>query len=677
MLRGKTKFAVGLLAVTGIAVLATEQKQQLFEATEKAFYAAESLLNFVRPGLAFQVTSAQIATDGTITTRFKVVDKAGVGIDKDGLNTPGPVAISFVVSTLDKTTNQYRSYIFRTQTSPITSVSAQQPTSENNGVFTKIADGEYIYTFRNKAPAGYDATATHTIGVYGNRNLTDFDLGTNYASTTFNFVPNGSPVTQVHDVIKNATCNACHGDINAHGGSRRGIQTCVLCHYEGVKDPDTGNDIGLATMSHKLHMGSQLPSVVAGTPYQIIGFNQTVADYSKVVFPADIRSCSTCHVQTGANAGAQATRVYQASRFACGSCHDDVNFATGKNHIAQANDDSCTQCHRPQGTREFDISITGAHTIPEMSTSLPNVIAQIVNVSNNQAGQKPTVQFRLTDKTGAVVAPSDMNSLSLYIGGSAADYTTFFSEAATRATLSPSGTATYSFTNPIPATATGTYSVHIEGYRNVVLPTFGTKTVTVRDAIRNPIAYFTVDGTKQATPRRTSVTDAKCNACHRDLNFHGFNRNKTEVCVICHNATQTDAGRRTAAQLPAEGISFGMMIHRIHNGENLPRPYVIYGFGGNATDFSDVAFPGDLKNCAACHVNNSQYVPLPATVTTAVTDPRGFWTTPGPAASNCLGCHSSRDEAAHAYLNTSPIGESCGACHSAGKEYGVDKVHAQ
>ncbi len=47
-----------------------------------------------------------------------------------------------------------------------------------------------------------NVTATHIIGIYGSRDLTVYNLGTNYASVTYNFVPNGSTVTKVHDVIR-------------------------------------------------------------------------------------------------------------------------------------------------------------------------------------------------------------------------------------------------------------------------------------------------------------------------------------------------------------------------------------------------------------------------------------------------------------------------------------------
>ena len=52
-------------------------------------------------------------------------------------------------------------------------------------------------------------------------------------------------------------------------------------------DPDTGNTLDMKVFIHKIHMGANLPSVKAGKPYQIIGFNQGVSDWSDVVFPAN------------------------------------------------------------------------------------------------------------------------------------------------------------------------------------------------------------------------------------------------------------------------------------------------------------------------------------------------------------------------------------------------------
>src|SRR5262249_26825983 len=155
------------------------------------------------------------------TTAFTLTDPQGLPLDRTGVQTPGAISISFVAAHIPAGQTQYVDYITRTQTGAV-SGTVTQAASENNGVYAASGDG-YRYTFSTKAPAGFNASTTHTIGIYGSRDLTAFDLGTNYASTTFNFVPNGSAVSVTRDVIRTQSCNRCHDQLSAHGGSRRGV----------------------------------------------------------------------------------------------------------------------------------------------------------------------------------------------------------------------------------------------------------------------------------------------------------------------------------------------------------------------------------------------------------------------------------------------------------------------
>ena len=163
------------------AICLQSEGSYTFSTHDKAFYMSANVINFVRPGLVFKVASAQIAQDGTITARVLVTDPQGIPLDKDGINSPGAVSISLCAAAIPKGQKQYTSYTTRTQTSPITKQSAIQAAADSGGTFTKNADGDYTYTFKTKAPAGFDANATHTIGIYGSRNLNDFNLGTNLA----------------------------------------------------------------------------------------------------------------------------------------------------------------------------------------------------------------------------------------------------------------------------------------------------------------------------------------------------------------------------------------------------------------------------------------------------------------------------------------------------------------
>ena len=292
-----------------------------------------------------------------------------------------------------------------------------QAGADSGGTTTQIASGQYQYVFKTKAPAGNDATATHTIGVYGSRNLTAFNTTNNYATATYNYVPNGAVVTKTRDVVTTATCDKCHDQLSAHGGSRRAVQLCVMCHTPQTTSPGTGVTVDFKVFIHKLHMGSQLPSVVAGGSYQIVNSFGTT-DFSTVVFPADVRRCTSCH---DPNSGAKQATAWMTTptRAACGSCHDDVNFATGANHPAGAftDDTQCATCHQAVGTIDFDASVVGAHVIPTDSSLLSGLNVAIAGVTNTFAGQKPVVTFTVTDNNKNPVALSALGSISFTMAG--------------------------------------------------------------------------------------------------------------------------------------------------------------------------------------------------------------------------------------------------------------------
>jgi OmcA/MtrC family decaheme c-type cytochrome len=650
---------------------------------DKAFYADANLVNFVRPGLVFKIVSVDIAADGTAKVRFKLTDPQGLPLDRLGVTTPGAVSTSFILARIPAGKTQYESYTTRTQTSPITNQTAIQAGADSGGTYAQVGDGEYIYTLKTKLPQGYDKTATHTVGMYGARNLTEFDLGTNSTETEFHFVPDGSKPPAPRDVIKTATCNKCHQHLAAHGeGGRQLMEGCILCHQPQTKDPDTGETVDMAVMIHKIHQGEGLPSVQAGKPYIIIGNRQSVHDFSEVVFPADTRNCTFCHEQnTGA---AQADAYFKPNMAACGSCHDNVNFATGENHanLPQVSNNQCANCHTPDGEVEFDISITRGHTIPRFSRDLPGFVFDLVKVDEAGPGKSPVVTFKLTDKAGKPILASEVTRLNLVLAGPTSDYGWYVSEDVRQATAGQDGTHTYKFTATLPADAKGTYAVGIEGYRNMVLLANTPKQMTVRDAGVNKQIYFSVDGSSVQPRRQVAALDMPdtlyggCNKCHASLSLHGDNRNQIEQCVMCHNPNETDKAVRPAGQLPAQAIDFRTMVHKIHTGEELPYDYTVYGRGGTPHNYNKVLYPGDRRRCNSCHVNDSQQLPLNDNLLN-VTDPRGVLNPVGPTTAACTGCHTAVYAASHALANTTTLGESCAACHKPGADFALDRVHAE
>ncbi|HBY60632.1 MAG TPA: hypothetical protein DEH78_12475 [Solibacterales bacterium] len=681
---------LAFVLLAGAAALISETKSPFTE-RDKAFYADENMVNFVRPGLNFTILSASIAADGTIQVRYRITDPRNLPLDREGITTPGTVATSFIAATIPQGQTQYVAYTTRTQTSPITGRSAIQAAGQNNGTFTKVADGEYTYTFSVKAPSNIDRNAVHTIGLYGSRNLSEFDLSTNYDDAIYSFIPaTSAAVTELpRDVVRTATCNKCHDQLAFHGGSRRTMEVCVLCHTPQTVDPDTGNTVDMPVMTHKIHMGANLPSVKAGGKYVIIGNQQSVNDYSNIRFPASfllsgedggLRDCTTCH--TG-DAKQKDNYITKANREACGSCHDRVNFATGEGHanLPQPTDNRCTTCHTPEGELEFDISIRGAHTIPTRSRDLPGVVWTIESVTNTAAGQRPVVTFTQKTRRGEDIRMADMTRLALVMSGPTTDYVSpttrgYISEdILARTTDLGGGRLQYTFTNAIPADAKGTFTVGLEGYRNLTLLAGTTKQRTVRDAGDNVTRDFSVDGTPVARRRQVVALD-KCLACHPQFSIHGGNRDRIDQCVLCHNPVETDASARPAAQSPAESINFMTMVHRIHSGKGQVRTYTIYGRGSVAYNYNDVGYPGRLANCTGCHIGTSYQVPLPAT-NARINDPRGLINPMGPTTAACTSCHSSVAAASHALTNTSSLGEACAACHSQSSQFSVTRVHAQ
>jgi OmcA/MtrC family decaheme c-type cytochrome len=707
-----------LLLVAGSIVMVSGQKSTSYSPRDRAAFAPQAAVQYVNPGLFFSIVSAKIASDGTISVDYKIFDTGltGLPLDQAGVLTPGAVSPRFIAAYIPKGQEQYVSYNVSTVSAVTGGATATQAGGDSGGTTTTVATGEYIYTFKTKAPTGWDPTATHRIGVYGSRTLTAYDLGTYDATALYDFVPAGGTPTP-RDVVRDADCNACHSTLSFHGGSRVGVGLCIMCHTPQTVDPNTGNTLDMKVFIHKLHMGAALPSVSIGkVPYQIYGHGG-YADFSAIVYPAnpgDPRNCAgSCH--NPKNGAAQTSAwLKEPSRAACGSCHDDVNFATGginfkgdttPNHLPQIDDTQCAGCHIPQGELPFDASIIGAHTVDDEAPGIPGLNFTLTKVTNGTPGKAPTVTFTVRDNQGNGISmntiTTNSGSLSLTMTGPTTDYgnvsfgsdTTatpgYVTETATGSTCTSDGTCTYTFAHVVPATAKGTYAIGIEGRISITLLPGTTQALTTSYGGTNQVIYFSVDGSA-VTPRRTVVAMANCNNCHTYLEVHGGLRNNVTYCPICHNPSNTDFTTRPSAvvvadrALPNQGINFALMVHSIHTGSKLAAAglsFVIVGHGGSHNDFSNVLYPamlngsvGDTANCNMCHTGGSQDV-LPVGKNPVI-DPAGLLSPAGATTSACTACHFDLPSMAHAYVNTDPrFGESCTVCHGPGAAYDATAVH--
>jgi hypothetical protein len=375
------------------------------------------------------------------------------------------------------------------------------------------ADGSFSYTFAAPIPATYAAPlndsasfgpadgelsgqplldGTYTVGGYFAWNFTvdgnsERDVGN--AEQDFLF---GSAVTVTpREVVTQANCNQCHQTLQAHGGQRRDVKLCLLCHTAGSED---GNDpsvlggtpgvsIEFKVMIHKIHAGRHLPSVLGVTtnadgsrnytatpkPYQIIGRNNSVDDFSHVGFPVwpnaqspmprdsgysvlpagskavedSMRSgpanCIVCHGDPDGAGPLQAPAqgdLYktQLTRRACGSCHDDViweqkytsNLSTMQ---AQLDDSLCILCHEQSGG-SFAVQDSHTHPLddPSFNPGLVVAISSLAEAGTNNGdgtidpGEKIAITFTIQDGSGAAVAPATLSSISTVLSGPSSNY---------------------------------------------------------------------------------------------------------------------------------------------------------------------------------------------------------------------------------------------------------------
>ena len=673
-------------------------------------------------GLVSEILEASIAGDpaGQVSVVFTLTDGNGVPLTPtlSAAQNPQQARVRFTIAQLEQYSgggelgNMFYRYV--------NDINATAPAYDSNGTLEVVdaAAGTYRYTFKTKLPADFDPSLTYTVGQQVDRTFEGQQLS---ANPVFDFVPGGGTPFVWEDVTT-AQCNTCHQPLILHG-NRREVRLCKLCHSEPATDPK-GTSIDFRNMIHKIHAGKELPSVVDGPPGTFYGiysgrsmsyaiFSEKLADGSVVGvgFPRTLEKCLTCHAE-GPTAPFYAEKP---SVEACATCHDNVNPSQqttaagppGTNHSPGGYaDGQCSACHAATQNQEFDISVPGAHVIPERSTQLEGLNIDILGLSSHNAGQTPTISFKVTDNAGQPLLDlSGLNRLGFTYAGPTTDYTTVLTPTAVgggaAGTLSgPDGEGVFQYTpaTGIPADATGTWTIGAEARREVEL----TPSIVAEEAAVNPVVTFTVDDST-AMPHRTIVETMNCARCHgefsKDFSIHGNLRNQVQYCEMCHNSTRSDVARRqrdpaaVAAGDMNAPIDFKVMIHKIHTGENLEQqPYIIYGFGPppqsyTKLDFGEVRYPGDRRICDTCHVEDSQLIPpypgtaLPTLLTRL--DPANGNPVPAdppliqPIRAVCTACHDGDDAMAHTEVNTAPDGiESCPVCHEEGRPFAVSIVHA-
>lgn len=353
--------------------------------------------------------------------------------------------------------------------------------------------------------------------------------------------------------------------------------------------------------------------------------------------------------------------------------------------------------------------ITGAN-VTNVSVVCSALTLTIGSVTSTGPGQTPTVAFQASQNGVPLnIQATPLASLKVTISGPTTDYAAYWqfkiqgvgAVGTLTAINAAAGSFSYTFPAPLPASATGSYSLALEGYfLNGAYP-------NVRFSAISPVSFFAITDAL-AVPRRTVVADAKCYACHATITAHGGSIRGVQYCALCHNgnlSNDTQVARFETGSIVASSMDLKILIHKIHRGQALVQPYVIGGFpgptvanpGGTPINYGTVVYPGDKLDCKACHLPGTDlltFAPglLPSTARTwtgtenPADDVNDFCDSPfftlsatvrtPPQTAACTSCHDANYTAAHAATMTTQAGvESCQTCHGTGAAYGIERFH--
>ncbi len=502
------------------------------------------------------------------------------------------------------------------------------------------------------------------------------------------------------------------------------IDSCRMCHnnegyaaYRACSDgsplPCTGDATEVRVPDpilrrvHGVHNGANLSS-----PFNTDPSDGDFHDYSNVHFPADIRNCAKCHVDD--------SYLTKPSRLACGTCHDNVNFATGKLEPPRIGDscettDDCLlsdgsdyTCNTSTGNCELAIHKGGSQTNDSgcivCHTATPgdglsptpdrhalrtyeppyNVSVSLSAPSNGThyvAGESPVLTLRFTDSvTGNAVDPRTFTEDSfqraqLFVSGPRHD---------TRPVLTSAAESDYSGTSYVYVDYRVRTDAQDEDPRitrtaeevryqlsDVAGLSPGTYTVMTRARVRSGTDYvWTVENFQVGTATPEARIATNCIDCHEDTRMHGYAPFDPDLCKSCHDDDRNTPG----AEGPwgtGNNWGFGAMpisrrVHGIHYGNYLSHPEQVYLSRSGGVPFADAIFPQDVRNCSKCHAESKSYQEEPSRLA-------------------CLGCHDSDPVVGHANLMTADSTpsdpwsgdeiESCPTCHAGDAEFSVEAAH--
>jgi len=522
--------------------------------------------------------------------------------------------------------------------------------------------GEYTYTLSNTVH-----TTINVLRVVMYTRWQENINGTNYTlanpvNAHYDFYESApgtrllANTTDLAEMVTTSACESCHGEgglATADHGRYTQTTTCNVCHNWNYMVLDRENAVpplsprpyaDMAAMIHGIH-GEK---------------NFGLGDFSDVTYPQYSFTCTKCHI------GQQADMAYSnPTRNNCGSCHDNIDFATGDGHDGGVQDDDslCAGCHPATGVidppnvypvetvhmpdpgdpwlnvpdsqysvmnvPEFDVSISMTNSVDD-STYPPGYVFTsddndnvVVNVTlKDHITNTPISSAFYTTEAGAKGNTGDtaLSGASLYIYGPRNEAIPVLATdtISDGAYVAPPTQGHALFVNGTDAQVeTDATGFHYRLLGNIADLDAGTYMVRFEGGDYGGVAtddYVTSSvglinfqvGT--ATVEKKVSGDA-CLNCHGETKMHltgthaHDNPFDTDYCLACHDKSGN------------HGDYIGNRVHAIH------RATILGDY--NDRDWSEVTFPRPANNCLTCHTDTTVDTPV--------------WRMPNMLA--CGGCH--------------------------------------
>jgi len=517
------------------------------------------------------------------------------------------------------------------------------------------ADGYYTYTFKTNIqdPAQtngvvFEPARTHRVAIqlsYKNA-AGEAVLVNPYIDFTVDAAGKSVLVTdpaKTRKMTDVSSCNSCHEKLGLHGGGRVDTQYCVLCHNPGTVDANSGNNLNLATMVHKIHAGKRLGA--AGEDYTIWGYQNSKHSYAEVGFPQDLRNCSKCHSAANASTPQGDNWKSKPSKEACLTCHVStvgsawetlhkvvaVQYAGAGTPASALPNQECVRCHGAGSV----VSAENVHFNQVEANAAKykmNIESVAFNDTADHKGRSVTVKYFLSDPTNGNAAynlvsadcvntptltcssTTKFGSLRFYLAyqnmvgqyAAVTEYSAYNNGGSTANAYaykgSNDGKNHYTLSIPLPddsATAVATGTARVVSIGQVkeakLAATSGVSprpevspSVQVNTLVQHTSSELALSGALQ--PRRTIVANEKCNACHSALGaasgsntlanaFHSGARNNVDACVLCHDANRVSSTVMTNGMALNESYQFKRLIHGVHGNSKRTYPFTI----GNMT----------------------------------------------------------------------------------------------